>query len=69
MLGFFCLVQVKLDRPQESYMWETFARCVEQIKDGRNPAPSWPAMAALTQRVISAIDESDLAGGKTIQLR
>lgn len=50
--------QVHLDRPQETLMWENFARCIRNIKGGGGPDEFWPKIAALTQKVVLAIEES-----------
>ncbi|CAL8470334.1 g9876 [Coccomyxa elongata] len=59
---------VHLDRPQETLMWEAFGRCIRSIRAGGSPEEHWPKIAALTQRVVLAIEQSARNGGSRVDL-
>ncbi|GAB4819461.1 hypothetical protein N2152v2_006507 [Parachlorella kessleri] len=58
-----------LERPQECYLWETFAACAEGIKAGSVADEWWPTIAALTQKVCCAVLESARNGCKEVQVQ
>ena len=60
--------QVYLDRPQETLMWEAFGKCVRAISAGNSPEEFWPKIAAITNRVVLAVEESARNGCKPVQL-
>jgi hypothetical protein len=61
-------MQVMLERPQETLMWEAFAECVYGIRAGKPPVRKWLDESALTQKVLSAIYQSALADGAVVKL-
>lgn len=61
-------VQVYLDRPQETLMWEAFGKCIRAINAGASPEEWWPKLAAITNRVVLAVEESVRHGCKPVQL-
>lgn len=63
------LVQVLLDRPQETFMWEHFAEYIYCIRDGARPNKHWPAKAALTNKVVVAVERSAQNGCELINLK
>ncbi len=66
---FILLLQVPLPKPQETLMWEEFARCVVAIKDrGEKPNPKWMQLARDTQQVVLAVDASLKRGGAPIRV-
>lgn len=62
------LGQVHLDRPQETLMWEAYGRCIRSIQAGGSPEEHWPKIAALTQRVVLAVEQSARNGGSRVDL-
>lgn len=63
----FCL-KVHFPKPQEVSMLETFADCVQAIKDGGKADSLWPSVAVLTQKVLCAVLESAQQGCKEVTL-
>ena len=61
-------MQVYLDRPQETLMWEAFGKCIRAIDAGGTPEEWWPKLAAITNRVVLAVEESARNGCKPVQL-
>ena len=55
-------VIVHNEKSQELLMWEAFAACVNRVKEGHGVDPKWPAVAALTQKVVSAVAVSAAEG-------
>ena len=53
-----CLLQVKLDVPQNSAMWEAFADCIAGIKAGKPPEPFWSHIACLTNKLVCCVLQS-----------
>lgn len=60
--------QVFLDKPQETVMWEDFAKCVKAIRKGEAPAQRWPQESLLTQRVLNAFLDSALQDSAVVRL-
>lgn len=60
--------QVELPRPQETLMWEQFARDVRKVQAGGAPNEHWPQIAYATQRVVQAVYESAKGDNKTVRL-
>ena len=61
-------VQVYLDRPQETLMWEAFGKCIRAIDAGGTPEEWWPKLAAITNKVVLAVEESVRNGCRPVQL-
>lgn len=54
---------------QEVHMWEAFCALVRRVKEGRGgPDPRWPCEAALTQRVLFAVEQSARDGCRPVAL-
>ena len=51
-------LQVYTDRPQETYMFETFAQCIYDIQAGKAPNTHWAKVSAMTNKVVIALQES-----------
>ena len=49
-------------------MWEAFGRCIKSIRAGGSPDKHWPRIAALTQQVVLAIEQSARNGGSKVDL-
>ncbi len=49
-------------------MWEAFGRCIKSIRSGGSPDKHWPRIAALTQQVVLAIEQSARNGGSKVDL-
>jgi hypothetical protein len=49
-------------------MWEAFAACVERVRRGGAPDDHWFHIAALTQKVLCAVEASVQRGGALVQL-
>ncbi|KAH7622432.1 putative Uncharacterized oxidoreductase [Nannochloris sp. 'desiccata'] len=56
------VVVVENELPQEALMWETFAKCVQRVKDGQGCENTWQELAGKTQRIVSAVMESAKGG-------
>jgi len=59
-------VTVPNAKPQETQMWETFAALAAD--PGSAEAQRWMEQALLTQEVVSAVHESQLAGCQPVEL-
>jgi hypothetical protein len=46
------------DLTQEALLWVRFAREIEELKQGGKPPVHWLRIAALTQRVLNAVNDS-----------
>ena len=64
----YLAVQVYLDRPQETLMWEAFGKCIRAINAGGSPEEWWPKLAAITNKVVLAVEESVRNGCRPVQL-
>lgn len=53
--------------PQEALMWVNFAECVKKVKAVGRVDGSWPRIAGLTQKVVSAVAESAAADCAVVQ--
>ncbi len=49
-------------------MWEAFGKCIRAISAGGSPEEWWPKLAAITNRVVLAVEESVRNGCKPVQL-
>ena len=49
-------------------MWEAFGKCIRAINAGGSPEEWWPKLAAITNRVVLAVEESVRNGCKPVQL-
>ena len=62
MCGECSLFKVMLERPQDTLMWEEFARCIYNIRAGGAPKPQWSEWSFKTQQVVCAVEESARKG-------
>lgn len=67
-IGLICL-QVPLAKPQESYMWEQFAKCVRAVQQKQKLEDSWIFQASLCNKLCIAVEQSAQEGGKIIELK
>ena len=51
-------LQVELDRPQETHMWETFGECIYQINGGGRPDYEWARQASICNKLCIAVEQS-----------
>lgn len=64
----WCL-QVNLEVPQETRMWEDFIDCSREVLQGGSPNAHWSNIAMLTQKVICAVEQSAVNGCKTQKIK
>ena len=62
-------MQVYLERPQETEMWNDFASCVYAIRAGGKPDPHWPMASSLVTKLCIALNESAEDGCKPVTFR
>lgn len=61
-------VVVRLPKPQESVMWDTFSGLVRRIQAGGEADAFWPRATELTQRVLFAVEQSAREGCREVAL-
>lgn len=61
-------MQVKLDRPQETYMWERFAEYIYGVQSGKKPETAWLEQSAMCNKLCIAVERSAQEDGKLIDV-
>lgn len=57
-----------LQVPQEVHMWEAFAECIRKVQAGGSDAQHWARIAALTQKVVCAVERSAKDGCAAVKI-
>lgn len=62
-------MQVSLDRPQETHMWEAFAEAVYEVREGGKPDGEWARQASICNKLCIAVEESAQQNCKPIHVK
>ena len=62
-------LQVEMDRPQETHMWETFGESIYQVKSGSSPNYEWARQASICSKLCIAVEQSAQDNCKPIDVK